>query len=209
MSGRQVSPNEVEHSLPVGVMELLCPPLFGGLDGLTGSDAPDGLDGSGVQLDGFDAHDGSPWWVQETRLVWILPPVWTYRQVMAPYARKEIDSDWVAEMAEERGMARRDFEGTMARARARCGDRLDRFGAWVSGFRGDERYHWAEPTREVINELRADGWTWRQTAVITEGDEEAADRVERKQAWRNQCFEEFHAGVGEFNGPDSGGVPSI
>jgi hypothetical protein len=128
---------------------------------------------------------------------------------MAPRERKEIDPDWAIKMDDERRAAHQDFEGAMARARARCGDRLDRFGAWVSGFRGDERYHWAEPTREVINELREAGYIWREVAVITEGNEETADQVERKQAWRNQCYEEFHAGVGEFNGPDSGGIPSI
>jgi hypothetical protein len=128
---------------------------------------------------------------------------------MAPRKRTEIDPDWEAEMAQEREAARLDYEDARARARARCGDRLDLFGAWVSGFRGDERYHWAEPSREVINELREAGYIWREVAVITEGNEEAADSVERKQAWRNQAFEEFHFGVGEFNGPDSGGPPLI
>jgi hypothetical protein len=128
---------------------------------------------------------------------------------MAPRERKEFDPAWETEMAEERALAHRDYEEARARARARCADRLDRFGAWVSGFRGDERYHWAEPSREVINELREAGYIWREVAVITEGNETAADQVERKQAWRNQCFEEFHAGLGEFNGPDSGGPPTI
>ena len=128
---------------------------------------------------------------------------------MAPAPRKDIDPTWAQKMADTRRMATAIFEALLSYT-----ERLppDEALAFISGLRGDPRYHWAEPTRLAIEAARAAGLTWREVAVASEGDESAEGRVASKQHWRNEAHGDFQAGVGPFqpaNDPGSGGMPAV
>ena len=111
-------------------------------------------------------------------------------------------------MTELREMAQAIYDALLAYAAALPADKAL---AWASGLRGDVRYHWSEPTREAVNRARADGMSWRAIAMASEGTDDPATvaQVTSKQKWRNDAHRDFHAGVGEFNGPRSGGMPSV
>ncbi len=110
-------------------------------------------------------------------------------------------------MAETTALARKLYDALVAVMADQPADvRL----AWASGLREDPRHHWADLTRRAINDARADGLSWREVSQITEGDdtEECAARVQSKQYWRNKAWEDFQAGVGEFQVPP-GGMPTV
>ena len=111
-------------------------------------------------------------------------------------------------MAETRAMAHAIFEALLDHATQRLPP--DEALAWISGLRGDPRHHWSEPTRVAINRARSVGLSWRRIAMATEGtdNEDEANRVQSKQRWRNQAWEDFQAGVGEFQVRPNGGMPS-
>lgn len=124
---------------------------------------------------------------------------------MAPSPRKLIVPAWVDEMHQYTASAFRIFTSL-----ADVQLPPDAWLAWTNGLRTDPRYHWNDLTRQAINRARDEGgMIWREIAVVLEGDEEAADRVERKQKWRNDAWEDFQAGVGEFQVSPSGGMPPV
>jgi hypothetical protein len=126
---------------------------------------------------------------------------------MTPSPAKIIDPEWAARMADMTQLANSVFTALTTWA-----DTLppDEALAWITGLRGDPRYHWSEPTRIAIERARNAGLIGREIAQITEGtdDPTVANRVMMKQAWRNRAKVDFDAGVGEFQ-VDPGGMPSI
>lgn len=111
-------------------------------------------------------------------------------------------------MAETKAMARAIYEALVKMAADWPADKRL---AWASGLREDPRHHWADLTRRSINEARDEGGlSWREVSQITEDDdsEACAARVQAKQHWRNKAWEDFQAGLGEFQLPP-GGMPSV
>lgn len=112
-----------------------------------------------------------------------------------PPNRKEVDPKWAASMNEITDLAHRIFSALVKRQDPVAAP--DCFLAWVTGLRQapePPEADWDELTRNAVNGARVAGLSWREIAVITERDESAADRAERRQAWRNQRFETHHLG---------------
>lgn len=127
---------------------------------------------------------------------------------MAPSPRKEIDPTWAAKMADLTALAQSIFLTLEAYSLTLPPDEGL---AWVTGLRGDPRYHWSEPTRLAIERAREAGLIGREIAQITEGtdDPAVANRVMMKQLWRNEAKTDFDDGVGEFQVDPSGGAPAV
>lgn len=106
-----------------------------------------------------------------------------------PPPRKAVDLSWADSMHE---ITRTAQEAFAALAALQDEGKPDCHLAWVTGLR--QEHPWAELTRTAINAARVAGLSWREIAVITEGDGSSADRVERKQAWRNESFELYNLG---------------
>lgn len=126
---------------------------------------------------------------------------------MAPSPAKTIDPNWAARMAQLTELAQSIFQTLEAYALTLPPDEGL---AWISGLRGDPRYHWSEPTRVAIERARTAGLIWREIAQITEGTDDpvVANQVNAKQVWRNEAKADFDDGVGEFQA-DPGGMPSV
>lgn len=91
--------------------------------------------------------------------------------------RKEVDTEWAHSMHEITALAQAILNALVAQEDT---GKADCFLAWVTGL------HHAELMRTAVDNARAAGLSWREIAVITEGNGDAANRAERKQAWRSQ-----------------------